>query len=122
MTEPLVLTVAEVARLLQVSKWTVASMTRDGRLPKVPGLRRIRIPRAAVLTLMEGVYDNGDGESDGSTSAQAKAPRRRNRHQAERPLASAAVGGGGALHRRIGPTPGDVVVRRVTRGSGPAPA
>jgi hypothetical protein len=30
-------------------------------------------------------------------------------------LAGAAVGGGGALHRRIGPSPTDVVVRRVPR-------
>jgi excisionase family DNA binding protein len=54
------LTVAEVAALLRVSTWTVAQMTRDGRLPKVPMLRRIRIPRSAVEALTQGVYDEAN--------------------------------------------------------------
>ncbi len=37
---PAVLTVQEVADLLCISHWSVAAMTRDGRLPRVPGLRR----------------------------------------------------------------------------------
>lgn len=45
MTDPAVLTVAEVAGLLRVSTWTVGAMARDGRLPRVPGLGRVRILR-----------------------------------------------------------------------------
>lgn len=46
--------------MLRLSTWTVASMTRTGRLPRVGGIRPIRIPRAAVLALMEGVYADAD--------------------------------------------------------------
>ena len=45
------LTVAEVAARWRVSEWTVADMTRRGVLARVPGMRLIRIPAAAVERL-----------------------------------------------------------------------
>ena len=116
------LTAAEAARLLRVSTWTIAAMARDGRLPRVHGIRSLRIPRAAVVALIEGVYDAERGEPIGEAPAEASTPRRGYRRAAQRPLADAAVGGGGAVPGRIGPQTGEVVVRRVTRGSGGAPA
>lgn len=107
------LTVDEAAALLRISPWTVAAMTRDGRLPRIASVRRIRIPRRAVERMMEG-YDAGDGQSDGQASTQAPAPRRGHRHPAPGPLAGASVGGGGAVPRRVGPSEGDVAVRRIT--------
>lgn len=111
------LTADEVAVLLRVSSWTVASMTRDGRLPKVPGIRRIRIPRDAVEALLEGGYHGDRGESDRQAPTQETPSGRGYRRSAPGSLARKAVGGGGALPRRVGPTPEDVVIRRVTPGS-----
>src|SRR4051794_29180671 len=102
------MTPAEVAARWRVSVWTICQMTRDGRLGKIPGLGRIRIPVAAVEAL-EG-YDATD-EPNREAPRQAPTPRGRNRVQANGPLPGEAVGGGGALHRRIGPSPGDVAVR-----------
>lgn len=114
MSEPLVVTAEEAADLLRVSVWTVASMTRDGRLPKVAGLRRIRIPYAAVKALTEG-YDATDAKPHRQAQAEASPPRRRDRLQADGPLESEALGGDSALHRPTGPAEGDVVVRVVER-------
>lgn len=105
-------TVEEVAARWRVSEYTVAQMTRDGRLARIPGLRRTRIPRQAVYDL-EARYDVPDGQSDRTTSAKAPPSRRRHRVSAEGPLAAEAVGGGGAVLRRAGPSSSDVVVRRV---------
>lgn len=116
MSEPLVLTIDETAELLRISRWTVGSMTRDGRLPRVPGLRRTRIPTRAVLALMEA-YD-GPREPGGNAPAEAPTPRRRHRRQAQGSVEGEAVGSGGPLHRPIGQTSGDVVVRVVARGGG----
>ena len=115
-----VYTIKEVAELLRVSRWTVGEMCRDGRLPRVPGLRN-RIPAGAVHALMEGRYSGADGQPDGQAPAKAAASRRGNRAQANGSLAGEAVGGGGALHRTIGPAEGDVVVRCVSRRSRRAP-
>lgn len=64
-------TVKEVADLLRVSTWTVAAMTRDGRLPKIAGIRYIRIPSGAVLRLLEGGYSDPRGEPDRQASTRA---------------------------------------------------
>lgn len=42
MTLPAVLSAEEVAAILRVSVGTVMSMGRDGRLPRLPGLRVAR--------------------------------------------------------------------------------
>ena len=105
---PPLMTVQEVARLFRVSTWTIGAMTRDGRLPRVAGLRQTRIPARAVYALMEG-----------QTPPQAPAPRRAGRSYAERPLTREVVDGRRSLYRPIGPAPGDVVVRRVEGRSRP---
>ena len=112
-----VLTVPEVAALLRVSTWTVGAMVRDGRLPRVLSLRRTRIPRSAVLALLEGGYSDADDEPNGQASGEASASRRGYRRAPDGSLAREAVGSGGAIRRRVGPASGDVVIRRVeTRG------
>ena len=108
-------TTEEAAKLLNVTTWLVSQMTRDGRLPRIPGIRWIRIPRPAVHALLEGRYIDPDAKPDRQAPSQAPAPRRGNRHPSDGSLAVEAVGGGSSLHRPIGPAQGDVVVRRVTR-------
>src|SRR5689334_11302203 len=93
-------TIAEVAELLRVSTWTVGAMTRDGRLARVPGIRRTRIPRWSVDQLLAGGYDAPHAEPDRQASREAPAPRRGHRDQAARPLARQAVGRGGAIPGR----------------------
>lgn len=41
-------TVREAAREMQVSEDTIYRMVEAGRLPRVPGMRSIRIPKCAV--------------------------------------------------------------------------
>jgi excisionase family DNA binding protein len=93
---PLVLTIPEVAAMLRLSVHTVGAMARDGRLPKLAGIRHVRIPRSAVLAYLEG-YDAPSGKPDRKAPAQAAPPRRGKRLQADGPLALAPVGGGGAV-------------------------
>ncbi len=103
------MTVQEVAALLRVSTWTVGAMTRDGRLPRMPGIRRTRIPRSAVEALME---------PSGQAPDVTPVPRRRIQR---RPPLRALAGGAPAnisLHRSIGPAPGDVVVVRCVSRQG----
>ena len=51
MPEPLAVTVPDVAQALRLPESTIRAMTRDGRLPRVPGLgRTVRIPWGAVAT------------------------------------------------------------------------
>ena len=113
MTEPAVFTVEEAAERLRISPWTVGAMVRDGRLLRVPGLRRIRIPAAALFALLEG-YDAVD-EPHRQAPRQAPPSRGRHSRQADGSLASQALGSGSALHRPTGPAEGDVVVRVVER-------
>jgi hypothetical protein len=105
------LTVHEVAARWRVSDYTVAQMTRTGKLARIPGLGLIRIPVSAVEAL-EG-YDATDDEPDREAQGQAPAPRRGNRRAPQGSVASEAVGGGGPVRGRIGPASGDMAVRRV---------
>lgn len=41
-------TVREAAREMQVSEDTIYRMVEAGRMPRVPGMRSIRIPRSAI--------------------------------------------------------------------------
>jgi excisionase family DNA binding protein len=47
-------TVPEVAALLRVCPRTVRAMLSDGRLPRVPGLAKPLIPRAAITAIASG--------------------------------------------------------------------
>lgn len=113
MTEPAVMTAEEVAKLARVSVWTVCEWTRTGVLPRLPG-RRVRIPTKAVHELLEGRYD-ASREPVRETQAQTKPSRRRLGFQKDGPLASSALGERHSLLRPVGPSSGDVVVRRVER-------
>ncbi len=106
------MTAQEVAARWRVSVWTVSQMTRDGRLAKIPGLGRIRIPVAAVEA-MEEAYIGTNAEPIRKAQAKAQPPRNRKRLQAHRPLSGAPVGGSSPVRGRVGPAAGDVVVRRV---------
>ena len=111
-----VLTAEQVAERWNVSAWTVTQMCRDGRLYRLP-IGKTRIPLWAVVAVEEGRYDATDVQRDRQAPREATPSRRGNRGQAHRPLAGEAVVGSGAVHRPIGPATGDVVVRRVERGS-----
>ena len=54
MTEPLVLTPAEVAQLLRLSEPTVRRLVRDGRLRSLAGVRHVLIPRRSVAEYVDG--------------------------------------------------------------------
>jgi len=120
MTEEL-LTAEEAAGMLRISPSTISAMCRDGRLPRIRSMRHIRIPRWAVEEMM-GDYDFAD-EPDREARAEAPQARRGDGRPSQAaqaggrdaPRAVAPVGGGGALDRRVGTAPGDVVVRRVPR-------
>ena len=47
-------TVREAAAVMQVSEDTIYRMVEAGRLPRVPGMRSIRIPRSAIAGNGEG--------------------------------------------------------------------
>ena len=66
MADDLVLTPAEVARLLRVSEVTVRRLVTRGELPRIAGIRVVLIPRTAVDRLLEGEYHvASDGSREG---------------------------------------------------------
>ena len=69
MTDPHVYTPQETADLLRIKVGTVRAMTRDGRLPKVRGLRSLRIPSRAVRQLQAMIARNDDGRAKRLTAA-----------------------------------------------------
>lgn len=114
-----ILTEQEVADLLHLKPSQVRRLGRDGELRRVPPMRPPRYDRASVeeygrrpLFPQRKAYDARD-ESRGAAPAEAAAPGRGDGRAAPGPLASQALGGGGAVPRRYGPSAGDVVVRRV---------
>ena len=61
MTEPLVLTVEEAAKLLRISRGSCYAAVRAREVPSVRLGRSIRVPRHAVLTLLgENGHENGE--------------------------------------------------------------
>ena len=68
---PMLVTVAQAARLLAISEVTVRRLMRDGRLPKIDIARAVRIPFAAVRALaapqpIDFGTANGAARDDGS--------------------------------------------------------
>jgi excisionase family DNA binding protein len=53
---PNLLTVAEVAAMMRVSKMTVYRLVHDGRLPALQVGRSFRIPRAAIDDYLRDAY------------------------------------------------------------------
>lgn len=49
-----VLTVGEAAAILRISISSVVRMTTDGRLRRVPGIRRLLVTRASLDALLHG--------------------------------------------------------------------
>lgn len=63
-TTPATMTVDEAARLLGVGRNLAYQAVREGQLPAIRLGKRIVIPRAAVLAMLEG----GHGKKDDSPS------------------------------------------------------
>lgn len=58
-SDALVLTPMETARLLRISRGTVYEQIRCGNIPSIRMGRRILVPKAALMKMLRGV--NGDG-------------------------------------------------------------
>jgi len=56
LSEVRLLTVAEVAAIMRVSRMTVYRMVNDGRLPHVRVGRSVRLPEQAVHDYLEAAY------------------------------------------------------------------
>lgn len=63
---PAVLTVEEAAKLLRIGRGPAYEAVRRGEIPSVKLGRTIRVPRAALLSMLEA---NGDGDEDAPTVA-----------------------------------------------------
>ena len=59
----LVLTPVETARLLRISRGTVYEQIRLGVIPSIRCGRRILVPKAALIKMLEGA--TGDGSQPG---------------------------------------------------------
>lgn len=53
LSESLVLTVGEAARLLRLSKTTTYDQIRQGSIPSIRMGKRILVPRAALMRILE---------------------------------------------------------------------
>jgi excisionase family DNA binding protein len=53
LSESLVLTVGEAARLLRLSKTTTYEQIRQGSIPSIRMGKRILVPRAALMRMLE---------------------------------------------------------------------
>ena len=53
LSESLVLTVGEAARLLRLSKTTTYDQIRQGSIPSIRMGKRILVPRAALMRMLE---------------------------------------------------------------------
>ena len=58
-TEPLVLTPLEAAKLLRIGRGTAYEQIRCGAIPSIRMGRRILIPRAALLRMLETTKNDG---------------------------------------------------------------
>lgn len=58
-SDSLVLTAVETARLLRIGRGTVYEQIRCGNIPSIKMGRRILIPKAALIKMLEGA--KGDG-------------------------------------------------------------
>jgi len=58
-TEPLVLTPLEAAKLLRIGRGTAYEQIRCGTIPSIRMGRRILIPRAALLRMLETTKNDG---------------------------------------------------------------
>jgi excisionase family DNA binding protein len=58
-TEPLVLTPIEVAKLLRIGRGTAYEQIRCGTIPSIRMGRRILVPRAALMQMLEMAKNDG---------------------------------------------------------------
>jgi excisionase family DNA binding protein len=63
MTEPLVLTVEEAARLLRIGRGTAYEAVRTGDIPSVRVGRRVLVPRHALLSLLNADATAANGRA-----------------------------------------------------------
>jgi len=59
LSESLVLTVSEAARLLRLSKTTTYDQIRQGSIPSIRMGKRILVPRAALMRMLEETMGKG---------------------------------------------------------------
>ena len=59
---PLTFTIPEAAKLLRVSRGTAYEAAKTGTLPTIRFGRTIRVPRHALLRLLNGQDDDGEGK------------------------------------------------------------
>jgi len=104
----------EVQQLLRLtSRSQVRALWRQGLLKRVPPLRPPRYTRQSVERLMAEDYHAADAQPDRQAPPEDAAPRRGDRVPPQGHVAVGSLVGGSPLPR-VGPSPGDVVVRRVT--------
>ena len=60
-SDSLVLTPIETARLLRISRGTVYEQIRLGVIPSIRMGRKILVPRAALMKMLEEAKGNGSG-------------------------------------------------------------
>jgi len=58
-TEPLVLTPIEAAKLLRIGRGTAYEQIRCGTIPSIRMGRRILVPRAALMQMLEMAKNDG---------------------------------------------------------------
>jgi excisionase family DNA binding protein len=63
MTEPLVLTVEEAARLLRIGRGSAYEAVRAGDIPSVRIGRRVLVPREALLSLLNANAPAANGRA-----------------------------------------------------------
>jgi len=56
---PLTFTVAEAAKLIAVNPYTIRRLIWRGLIPRITGVRRVRIPRAAFLRFVNADRKGG---------------------------------------------------------------
>jgi excisionase family DNA binding protein len=95
--DPLVVSVAEAARMLGISKTLAYGLVARQELPSVRVGGRVRVPRRALERLAEGRRENAGVLSTGARSA---APRR---HRPPRPAPCSETGAGPASSPPPGP-------------------
>jgi len=59
--EPLVLTPRECSQLLKCSKHTIYEGIRQNKIPHIHLGRKILIPKAALMKMLEGAQSEGSG-------------------------------------------------------------
>lgn len=69
---PLVLTPSEVAKILRCGKTTIYELIRCDKIKHLRLGRRILIPRASLMTMLEGAGDGQRSELAKSTGSEAR--------------------------------------------------